>query len=183
MVVRVSNIQKDRIEKFAEDNEMDTSEFVRYACEFFINRGSLYYPDSELEIQNAVNINPVMDLLKEIQRDLKNEIKQVKRSIKISDLEREELMETKQKEIATNRLRRLLQQEKFKEKYLQDWISIEELEQAIRNESEALAKYFDWEQENIPIEYYPDENIMIDVLFDLNGILIKHDLEKGIKAI
>ena len=158
IVVKASSIQKERIRQFAENHEMDLSEFVRYACEFFISRGSLYYPDSEMDIQNAVNINPVMDLLRDIQRDLKNEIKQVKRSIKISDLEREEQMETKERSIAIRRLRRLLEQEKFKEKYLVNWITIEKLEKAIKDENEAIGKYFDWEVENIPIEEYPDEN-------------------------
>jgi len=182
--VKASSIQKERIRQFAEDNEMDLSEFVRYACEFFISRGSLFYPDSELAIQNAVNINPVMDLLKTIQRDLKAEIRQVKRSVKLSDLEHEELRETKEREIAVNRLSRLLQTEKFKEKYLVDWISIEELEQAIREESETLAKYFDWEEENIPPEEYPDRNIFGNVLLDLNNYsLIWKFSENKVKAI
>jgi hypothetical protein len=180
----VSNTQKERIEKFAKDNEMKVPEFVRYACEFFINRGSLFYPDSELTIQNAVNINPVMDLLKEIQRSLENEIKKVKRSITLSDLSRSELMETRDREIAIKKLRRLLQQEKFKEQYLQDWISLDELEKTIRTESEELARYFDWEIKHIPAEEYPDQNVLADVLFDLSGInRIKWDFEKGIKAV
>ncbi len=184
IVVKASSIQKERIKKFAEDNEMDTSEFVRYACEFFISRGILFYPDSELAIQSSVNINPVMDLLKDIQKNLRNEIKAVKRSITLSDLQLEEMNETKNREIAINRLRRLLQQEKFKEKYLQDWISLDELEKAIRNEDEGIAQYFDWEQENIPLEEYPDKNILADVLFDLNGIgRIKWDFSKGVKAL
>jgi hypothetical protein len=184
IVVKASSIQKQRIKKFADDNEMDISEFVRYACEFFISRGSLFYPDSELAIQSSVNINPVMDLLKQIQRDLKTEIKAVKRSVKLSDLQLEEMNETKNREIAIRKLRRLLQTEKFKEQYLQDWISLEVLEEAIRNEDKAIAQYFDWEQENIPLEEYPDKNILADVLFDLNGNhRIDWNFNKGIKAL